>query len=177
MTQDSKSTETLTEQAYEFRLRLLKDEIAAQANTFDQIDSKTGVALGFTFVVVGQVLASLFRMATVQNQYVSLHPIITNYAFTFANLFAFLAFVSGTVSRWPRSFVHSVELTPEELDAPYLTILEGALKGFSEATQANDKINAKKSRWATRTYFFVGLSLTFYLVLTALLYWFSVTKR
>jgi hypothetical protein len=34
----------------ELRLRLVKDEIAAQANTFDQIDTKTGVALGFTFV-------------------------------------------------------------------------------------------------------------------------------
>ena len=142
MLQEDKSIELARDQAYEFRLRLLKDEIAAQANTFDQIDSKTGVALGFTFVVVGQVLASLFRMATVQNQFVSLHPIITNYVFACANLFAFLAFVFGAVTRWPRSFVHSVELSQEELEAAYSTILEGALQGFREATQANDKVNA-----------------------------------
>jgi hypothetical protein len=42
------------------RLSLLKDEIAAQANAFDQIDLKTGVAHGFTFVVVGQVSLQFF---------------------------------------------------------------------------------------------------------------------
>jgi hypothetical protein len=63
----TESCESAEQDACEFRLKLLKDEISAQANMFDQIDSKTGVALGFTFVVVGQVLASVFRIATDQN--------------------------------------------------------------------------------------------------------------
>jgi len=44
----------------EFRLKLLREEIdRRQANIFDQIDGKTGVALGFTFVVVVRFLASV----------------------------------------------------------------------------------------------------------------------
>jgi hypothetical protein len=92
----------------ELRFKLLKDEIAAQGNTFDQIDTKTGVALGFTFVVVGQVLASVFRVATDQSHYAISHAVVANYLFAFANGFAFLGTLCGIGARWPRNFQHSV---------------------------------------------------------------------
>ena len=73
------------EKKNELRLKLLKDEIASQANTFEQIDSKTGVALGFTFVVVGQVLASVFRIVTDQSHLQSSHAALTTSVFAVAN--------------------------------------------------------------------------------------------
>ena len=69
----------------ELHLSLIKDEIASQANTFDQIDSKTGVALGFTFVVIGQVLAAVFRIATDQSHLQGSHPEVATAAFVLAS--------------------------------------------------------------------------------------------
>src|ERR1700744_5586986 len=77
----------------EFRLKLLKDEIAAQSNTFDQIDSKTVVTFSFMFVACGQVLASVFLMSTDQNHFRMSHPYFVHFALILANLFVFFAII------------------------------------------------------------------------------------
>jgi hypothetical protein len=154
----------------EFQLKLVKDEIAAQANTFDQIDSKTGVALGFTFVVVGQVLAAVFRVAIDNNVFHSEVPIVSNTLFAFANLFAILAIGFGVKARWPREFEHSIDFSQDELSLPYLPMLEAALKSFTDRAKANERMIEIKGWWATRTYLFVGLALVTYLTLTLFLY-------
>ncbi len=155
----------------EFQLRLVKEEIAAQANTFDQIDSKTGVTLGFTFVVVGQVLAAVFRMAIDKNGFHSDIPITLNTLFGSANLFAILAIVCGVIARWPREFEHSINFSQDELSLPYLAMLEAAFKSFTERTKTNEATIKTKGGWATITYLFVGLALAIYLALTVFLYY------
>jgi hypothetical protein len=160
----------------ELRLQLLKDEIAAQANTFDQIDSKTGVALGFTFVVVGQVLASVFRIATDQSHLQSRHLCVTQVVFGLANGFTFLAVACGVVSRWPRTFANALVFTDEELAGDRLTLLQATLKGLGEVTVANDKTNRIKGAWARWTYLLVGAALVSYLALTVLLYVYAIPK-
>jgi hypothetical protein len=157
----------------ELRLRLMKDEIAAQANTFDQIDTKTGVALGFTFVVVGQVLAAFFRMAIDKNGFYSHIPIISDTLFGLANLFAILAISFGVKARWPCNFEHSIAFSQDELSRPYLEMQEAALKSFTEIVAENERIIKKKGCWATTTYLFVGMALVTYLSLTVFLYFFS----
>ena len=162
------------ERKNDFRLKLLRDEIAAQANAFDQIDSKTGVALGFTFVVVGQVLASVFRIATDQNHLQSSHPCLTTTVFVLANCFAFAAIISGIVARWPRKFNHGIQLNDKEKEGGYGDILKGAIEGLSEATKENESTNVSKGYWAQATYLMVGVALIVYLGLTVLLYAYSI---
>jgi hypothetical protein len=162
-------------EVWEFRLKLLKDEIALQANAFDQIDSKTGVALGFTFVVVGQVLASVFRMSTDQNHFRNLHPCVTNALFGLANLSVLFAFFFGAFSRWPRSFRHSFEWEEKHLNgSTYLDLLESAVEALESITVENERTNTAKATWAKLTYLFVGVALVAYLVLTVFLYFFSI---
>jgi acyl carrier protein len=158
----------------ELRIRLLKDEIAAQANTFDQIDSKTGVALGFTFVVVGQILASVFRIATDQSRLQSSHPCLTTTAFLVANCLAIAAIICGIVARWPRCFQHSLEFSEQDLDGSYEDLLETMIDGFSRATVENESTNSSKSDWAVATYLLVGGALVGYLCLTIMLYTWSI---
>jgi hypothetical protein len=55
-------------------------------------------------------------------------------------------------------------------------MLEGAVVDFGQIVDTNEAINVDKARWARRTYLFVGLTLSAYLVLTVLLYFVSVTK-
>ena len=153
----------------ELRIRLLKDEIAAQANTFDQIDSKTGVALGFTFVVVGQILASVFRIATDQS-----HPRLTTAAFLVANCLAIAAIICGIVARWPRCFHHALEFSEQELGGSYENLLETTIDGFSRATVENERTNSSKSVWAVATYLLVGGALIGYLCLTIMFYTWSI---
>jgi hypothetical protein len=180
MTQDPAGAETADDtKKLEFRLKLLREEIDAQANIFDQIDGKTGVALGFTFVVVGQVLASVFRLAGGEGHLPSMCPIVSNFThilFVSANLCALLAIVFGAVARWPRGFEHSIEFLPDQLAGSYPKMLEGAVVDFGQIVDTNEAINVDKARWARRTYLFVGLTLSAYLVLTVLLYFVSVTK-
>jgi hypothetical protein len=154
----------------ELQLRLIKDEITAQANTFDQIDSKTGVALGFTFVVVGQVLASVFRMAIDNNSFHSEVPIVSNILFFGANLFAIFAIICGVIARWPCDFAYSVAFSKDELSRPYLGMLAAASTSFKEIVSSNDKKIKIKGRWATGTYVFVGFALVTYLSLSVVLY-------
>lgn len=163
----------------ELRLKLLKDEINSQANTFDQIDSKTGVALGFTFVVVGQVLASVFRMATGEGHLQSTCLVVsylTNFVFGSANVFAFLAIVFGAVSRWPRGFKHSISIPQVDIEGSHLNMLEGAVRDFGEIVSMNEQTLEEKGTWARWTYTFVGFTLLAYMVLTVLLYTISVTR-
>jgi hypothetical protein len=162
---------------HELRFKLLKDEISAQGNTFDQIDMKTGVALGFTFVVVGQVLASVFRVATDQSHYESSYPLLTNSLFVFANGLAFLAILCGIAARWPRSFQHSVAFDQKELTGSYQSLIETTLKDLGEITIANEATNKSKGWWASWTYSFVAAALSCYLALTVLLYFSSALKH
>jgi hypothetical protein len=167
----------------EFRLKLLKDEIAAQSNTFDQIDSKTGVALGFTFVAVGQVLASVFRMSTDQNHFRSSHPYFVDLALILANLFVFLAIICGVISRWPRSFHNAIEWVLdgedeiEERNNSYLELVTSTIQALEGITQENEQTNVSKSTWAKYTYIFAGLALVAYLVMTITLYLFSIPRN
>jgi hypothetical protein len=161
----------------EVLLKLTKEEIAWQANAFDQIDNKTGVALGFTFVAVGQVLASVFRMATDQNHFQSLRPHLVTGLFISANISVFLAIVCGVCSRWPRSFQHSLARSENDYTCGHVEILNTAFERLTSITKQNDETLEKKGWWAKGTYVFVGLALLSYLVLTVLLYWFSIPRH
>jgi hypothetical protein len=149
-------------------LKFLKDELAAQANTFDQIDTKTGVALGFTFIAVGQVLASVFRMATDQNRFTTLHPCAVGGIFVLANACVLIALGCGVKARWPRSFEHSIDWFEMSLSGSVNELKNHACETLVEITKTNDKTNEDKGRWAKRTYAFVGLALFLYIVLTIL---------
>jgi hypothetical protein len=164
------------DEKYDFLLKLLKDELAAQANVFDQIDNKTGVALGFTFVAVGQVLASVFRMATDQNHFHTLHSSTVGSVFLMANMSVLLAIIFGATARWPRSFEHSMEWSDDALDDSPLEIKKRAVNVLQEITKTNDKTNEQKGLWAKATYLCVGFALLFYLALTVLLYVYSIPK-
>jgi hypothetical protein len=161
----------------EFFLKLAKEEIAWQANTFDQIDNKTGVALGFTFVAVGQVLAAVFRMATDQNHFQSLHPYWITGLFISANTWVFLAIVCGICSRWPRNFQHSLTWDNDDYACEHIEILNSAFEKSKDIAKQNDEVLEEKGKWAKQTYRFVGLALISYLVLTVLLYCFSVPRH
>jgi hypothetical protein len=160
----------------DFIIKCLRDEITSQANTFDQIDNKTGVAMGFTFVAVGQVLASVFRMSTDQNHFKTLHPCAVGGIFLFANICVIAALICGVGARWPREFVHSLDWNGIKTDDTLDDIKKEACHSFLEATKNNDKINGDKAAWASWTYRFVGLALFLYLLLTLLLYWFSIPR-
>jgi hypothetical protein len=160
----------------DFVIQCLRNEIASQANTFDQIDSKTGVALGFTFIAVGQVLASVFRMATDQNRFHTLHPHVVGCIFTLANIAVVAAIVSGVVARWPRSFEHSMEWPERNYDTSVDEMKNHACEILLRITKTNDETNVAKGRWASATYLSVAVALVFYLVLTVLLYTYSIPK-
>jgi hypothetical protein len=155
----------------EFRLTLLKDEITAQANAFDQIDSKTGVALGFMFVAVAQVLAALFLVPTERSHFAIQHSCLTNCTFFFANLSALCATAFGAVSRWPRGFEHSLDLKIDAEDS-YQDTLRNTVKEYKEITEHNQSVNSEKNVWAKPTYLCTGLSLILYVVFTLLLYFY-----
>ena len=156
------------------RLSLLKDKVAAQANAFDQIDLKTGVALGFTFVVVGQVLASVFRIATDQSHIQSTHPRLVTTVFVAANCLAAAAIVSGIVARWPRGFSHGIDFNKHEIEGRYEDLLKGAIDTLSQATIDNQHTNSSKGKWALATHLLVGVALIAYLGLTVILYTYSI---
>jgi len=159
------------------RLEFLKDQIAAQANVFDAIDSKTGVALGFTFVVVGQVLASAFRLATDQSHFQSSHPILVGSVFGVASVLVFIGTVCGAGARWPRVFEHSVEWSEEDLSDTYMDTLVRTNKKLEKIAEKNDATNISKGRWAKWTYLSLGLALLAYLLLTVFLFCFSVPSH
>jgi hypothetical protein len=160
----------------DFLLKFLKDELAAQANTFDQIDTKTGVALGFTFIAVGQVLASVFRMATDQNRFTTSHPCVVGEVFVLANVCVLIALGCGVKARWPRSFEHSIDWSVMSLSGSVHELKNHACETLVEITKTNDQTNQDKGTWAKRTYAFVGLALFLYIVLTILLYAYSIPK-
>jgi hypothetical protein len=151
------------------KLAALKEEVEAQANTFDQIDSTTGVALGFMFVAAGQVLAAVFLLATDQSHYIVRHPCFSNCVFVFANASALLAVIFGVAARWPRDFTHGVDFEKINCNS-LLETLEAVIGGYREITQDNQNIIDNKHKWARPTYLCVGLSLIFYLILTMILY-------
>jgi hypothetical protein len=158
----------------DFLLESLKVELAAQANTFDQIDNKTGVALGFTFVAVGQVLASVFRIASDQSHFRTLHPWLVGEIFVLANISVLIAIICGAKARWPRSFHHSVEWSEGDLNGSLEEIKNNAYVVLVGVTKENDETNSEKSKWAKATYAFVGLALIFYLILTMALYVYAI---
>jgi hypothetical protein len=153
----------------EFRLTLLKDEITAQANTFDQIDSKTGVALGFMFIAVAQVLAAMFLIPDARGHFSTWHSCVGNCTFFFANASALFATAFGVASRWPRGFLHSIEFDIGA-DESYSDALKGAIRDFKEITVTNESINDKKHNWAIPTYLCTGLALALYVAFTLILY-------
>jgi hypothetical protein len=153
----------------EFRLTLLKDEITAQANTFDQIDNKTGVALGFMFIAVAQVLAAMFLIPDVRGHFSTWHSCVGNCAFFFANASALFATAFGVASRWPRGFLHSIEFDIKA-DESYSKALEGAIGDFKKITVMNEIVNGEKHKWAKPTYLCTGLALALYLAFTLILY-------
>ncbi|HEY1965624.1 MAG TPA: hypothetical protein VGG59_11865 [Acidobacteriaceae bacterium] len=157
------------ESLLKLKLTALKEEVAAQANTFDQIDSKTGVALGFMFVAAGQVLAAVFLLATNQSHYTVRHPCFSNCVFVFANASALLAVLFGVAARWPRSFTHGVDFENINCNS-LMETLEDLVTQYQDITQDNQDTNDIKHKWARPTYLCVGLSLIFYLVLTVILY-------
>lgn len=161
----------------ELRLALLKDEIASQANAFDQIDSKTGVALGFTFVVVGQVLASVFRIATDQSHLSSTHPVLTTSVFVGANCVAIAAILSGIVARWPRQFHHAMEFDAKDLQGSYPDMMTSAIDALSKGSITNQTTISSKGWWAQATYLLVGVALIGYLGLTVVLYAYSIPRE
>jgi hypothetical protein len=160
----------------DFLLKSLKDELVAQGNTFDQIDTKTGVALGFTFIAVGQVLASVFRMATDQNRFTTLHPYVVGEVFVLANVCVIVALICGVIARWPRSFQHSIEWDEKSLSGSVNELKNYACEAIVEIAKINDQTNEHKGKWAKRTYALVGLALFLYIVLTLLLYAYSIPK-
>jgi hypothetical protein len=159
-----------------FLLESLKVELAAQTNTFDQIDNKTGVALGFTFIAVGQVLASVFRMASDQSHFRTLHPGVVGEIFVLANISVLLAIICGATARWPRNFHHSIEWTEAELTGSLDEIKNTTYVALLGVTKKNEETNLEKGKWAKATYAFVGLALIFYLALTVLLYMYGIPK-
>ena len=153
----------------EFRLRLLKDEITAQANTFDQIDNKTGVALGFMFIAVAQVLAAMFLIPDVRSHFGAWHSCVGNCVFFFANASALLATALGVASRWPRGFQHSIDFDIKA-DESYSNVLRATVQDFKEITLTNESVNSTKHNWAVPTYLCTGLALGLYVVFTLILY-------
>jgi hypothetical protein len=158
----------------ELLLKLTKDEIASQANTFDQIDNKTGVALGFTFVAVGQVLASVFRMATDQSHFQSRHPHLVAALFLIANGSVLLAIVFGIRSRWPKAFLHSLVWDEDDYSCDHPKLLNKTFNALKALTVENEKALTDKGKWAKWTYRFVALALLAYVGLTLALYFFSI---
>jgi len=162
--QDCKKEELL------FRYNLCKEQIAGQANFFDQIDTKTGIALGFTFVVVGQVLASVFRIASDQTLLTLFHSVFVGGVFSLACVFVLIAIICGGLSRMPRAFEHCVDQSKLK-SGEYSKLLGAAITGLQQLIDKNNEIIIKKGFWAKWTYIFVGAALVSYLFLTVLLYW------
>src|ERR1035438_8299662 len=125
------------------------------------------------FVVIGQVLAVVFRMAIERSQIHSAFPDAFNSMFAAANLFALLAIGCGVKARWPREFQHSIEFSEDELLLTYSGMLDVAVESFLAIYSANQTAIKNKHRWATGTYVFFGLALVTYLALILFLYFFS----
>jgi hypothetical protein len=150
---------------------LLRREIDTQSNTFDQIDSKTGVALGFMSVLLGQLCVAVIRMVS-EN-----HPIpisswyLTHILFGIVCTSMCCALICGFFARWPRVFESAESFLKEEIayksEIEILRVLEDKLQ---KSAEKNSDALEYKAKWADKTYFFSGASMLALIVFSALLF-------
>lgn len=69
------------EESVTFLLQARESELKGQADAFNQLDSKTGVILGFAFVSVVQLLAAVYRNSADSINMISAHPYIVFFLF------------------------------------------------------------------------------------------------
>jgi len=151
----------------EVRIRFRKDELAAQQNCFDQTDSKTGVALGFMFVAVGQVLGSMVTKRGPGQTALSAGMQAVFYA---SMTSVALALLCGVVCRWPAAFHSTAELEDSDLELPVTGILSNVASVLDQCTKDNAMTLRRKGRWAQATYFFVAAALSCYMGLLMMLF-------
>jgi hypothetical protein len=164
---DSAVTEAAEKEKLELRIRFRKDELAAQGNCFDQTDSKTGVALGFMFVAVGQLLGSMIMKRGPGQAALTLGMQVMFYV---SMVSVALALLSGVVCRWPAAVHSTVELEPSDFELTVVGMLANAAAVLDQCATDNAATLKRKGRWAQATYFFVAMALTCYLVLLMMVF-------
>ena len=144
---------------------LRKDELELQAKTFDQIDSKTGIALGFLLVAIGQVLSGFLSLFGKQQHLgiAALSPI--RWIAGAGGMTSLGALVCGVISRWPATFQYDIavkgKLAKDEVQSAWKQILND----YEKCVEANHKTLKKKGRWADWTYLGTALTLLIYISL------------
>jgi hypothetical protein len=153
----------------EEQLRVLNslrhDELELQGRTFDQIDSKTGIALGFLFVAVGQMLSSLVSIAGKTPDLLKRLPCGVRELGDLTALAALGALAFGVASRWPSTFHYDIGLTDGHPGETNEELLERLLKDSKDCIQKNHRALRTKGNLATWTYVFTALTLLAYISL------------
>lgn len=161
------------EQKLDFLIGLRKDEIDSLGDVFDQIDNKTGVALGFMFVAVGAVLSGKTNLSKITEH---LSATARGFYYGFAGL-AMLAvgsaIIAGIGARWPRTFNRTVDFDAIEPDDTVVELKHAALNQLhAHAVEINHVVDSK-GKWATVTYLSVASCLIAYTILLAISLFFS----
>lgn len=154
-----------------FLLQSRQDEIKGQADAFNHLDSKTGVILGFAFVAVVQLLASVFRSNATEQSIITAHPWICRLLIGPAFICTIAGAVFGLLALWPRPFHYGVsvdELASKSTGACEDEYKKQALDMLKCAYCRNTSTLEMKAKFAGFTSRSIFVALIF-LVLAALL--------
>jgi hypothetical protein len=150
------------------RLQEVRNCIAGQANAFDATDTKTGVALGFAFVAIFQILAGILRAAPAIFHRSCVLDCLQWAAFGLLVLSFVAAITASFKSRWPRGFHNHAELTGNPTN--HLAALAEVVSGLEKVALANENTLEEKRYWAQITYGAVGVAILSSLLLATVLF-------
>lgn len=154
------------------RVKDLEQKIHWQGNTFDQIDSKTGVTLGFISIMIGQILAATLKLCSDSSHIDPCQKFVCGFIFALGAICILLALIFGFMARTPRTFKGSADLKSDDWDLDtQVGIYKILVKRLGQIVIDNDDSLEAKGRWAELTYVFAGMSLFFFLLLATILYY------
>jgi hypothetical protein len=141
---------------HELLVKAAQNEIDSQADAFNQLDTKSGVVLGFALVAIIQIAVTSLR---VDNPFSSAPALVVFSIFT-GTLFILAAIWSGVVARWPREFDHGPSIDELLKQAQTLETLQAAERALAqESIKKNYAILEKKVDYSNATSFFALLGL------------------
>lgn len=150
---------------------IAKLEVAAQANAFDQLDNKTGVALGFVLVAITQILIALFRLAADGAPIKTTHPLWAMGLVVVAVICFALSTALGLLERLSVGFDGGPCLSNVIGQSSEFDVLRESITHFQAAIVTNDKVIEAKAKRADGCAIFGIIGMFVVSALVVLLFW------
>jgi hypothetical protein len=174
MEQEARGAASPERGTLDLAITVAREEIATQSEAFDQLDTKTGVLLGFAMIAVSQVFSGVLHLVTEKQ------TLATEFSGWLALLFligttaVLVATVAAVVQRLPHIY-NNISTDKEDLQKSEIEMKRVVLDAYKDAAKSNESTLSRKAKLARAVSFGVGVALIC-LVLATGTFFFSIPK-